>query len=423
MTVNSSQYGRLTWVEKLRLFAVLASLGMFASVHRPKTSHASYQVFYLCWKAFTLLFSFRQSKTLKVLLALSASRFLMDYLSLRQLQYLSPRNLDQYLNWAKERGLPIKIEELPEQGATLMWIGNHQTGNVIFYCHGGPSVRFAGCVYLLRLSLIGGGYVLPSSPGTFDFCLYVQQQLEAKGVHANIALLTYSKRALSFSLPLSNSLFEDLVPDVKFPTPLREAVCAIHHLLKCGIKSENIILTGESAGGNLVLQILSHMLHPLSSIDPLPPTLRFRGACLMSPWVSPSGDVCADQAQANDPKDDISVRTLREWGQLIIKDVPRNPEDMACVEPAGAPKGWFKEVETAVEGMLMLSGEVECMAGAHSFFYEEHLKDYHRDVRIAIQPGGVHDGILVDFIVGREPSEGVTPVIIEWLTEAFRHEA
>lgn len=370
MTVNTSQYGRLTRVEKLKLFAVLASL-----------------VFYLCWKALTLLFSFRRSKSLKVLLALSASRFLMDYLSLRQLQYLSPRNLDQYLKWAKERGLPIKVEELAEQGASLMWIGKHQTGNVIFYCH-------------------GGGYVLPSSPGTFDFCLYVQQQLEAKGVHANITLLTYN-----------------LIPDVKFPTPLREAVCAIHHLLKCGIKSENIILTGESAGGNLVLQILSHMLHPLSSIDSLPPTLRFRGACLMSPWVSPSGDVCADQAQANDPKDDISVRTLREWGQLIIKDVPRNLEDMACVEPAGAPKGWFKEVETVAGRMLLLSGEVECMAGAHSFFYEEHLKDCHRDVRIAIQPGGAHDGILVDFIVGREPSEGVTSVIIEWLAEAFRHEA
>ncbi|KAK0221417.1 Alpha/Beta hydrolase protein [Armillaria fumosa] len=370
MTVNNSQYGCLTWVEKLRLSAVLASLA-----------------FYLSVKVFTLLLSFRRRQSLKVLLALSASRFLMDYLSLRQLQYLSPRNLDQYLNWAKEQGLPIKVEELPEQGASIMWMGKHQTGNVIFYCH-------------------GGGYVLPSSPGTFDFCLYVKQQLEAKGVHANIALLTYN-----------------LIPDVKYPTPLREAICAIHHLLKCGIKSENIILAGESAGGNLVLQILSHMLHPLPSIDPLPPTLRFRGACLMSPWVSPSGDVCADQAQANDSKDDISVRTLREWGQLIIKDVPCNLEDIACVEPAGAPKGWFREVETVVGGILMLSGEVECMAGAHSFFYEEHLKDYHRDVRIAVQPEGVHDGILVDFIVGREPSEGVTLVIIEWLAEAFGHEA
>ncbi|KAK0487870.1 Alpha/Beta hydrolase protein [Armillaria novae-zelandiae] len=370
MTVNSSLYGRLTWVEKLRLCAVLAFL-----------------VFYLCGKAFTLLLSFRRSKSLKVLLVLSACRFLMDYLSLRQLQYLSPRNLDQYLNWAKERGLPIEVEELPEKGANLMWIGKHQTGNVIFYCH-------------------GGGYGLPSSAGTFDFCLYVQQQLEAKGVHANIALLTYN-----------------LIPDVKYPTPLREAICAIHHLLERGIKSENIILTGESAGGNLVLQILSHMLHPLSSINPLSPTLRFRGVCLMSPWVSPSGDVCADQARANDPKDDISVRTLREWGQLILKDVPRNLEDMACVEPAGAPKGWFKEVETAVGRILILSGEVECMAGAHRFFYEEHLKDYHRHVRVAVQPGGAHDGILVDFIVGREPSGGVTPVIIEWLAEAFDHEA
>ncbi|KAK0457429.1 Alpha/Beta hydrolase protein [Desarmillaria tabescens] len=368
MTVDS-QYGRLTRLEKLRLFVVLTSL-----------------VFYLCGQSLTLLFSFRRCKALKVVLALSAGRYLMDYLSLRQLQYLSPRNLEQYLGWAKERGVPTKVEELPEKGASLMWISTHQTDNVIFYCH-------------------GGGYVLPSSPGTFDFCLYVQRQLEAEGVHVNIALLTYN-----------------LIPDVKFPDPLREAISAIHHLLNCGIKSENIILMGESAGGNLVLQILSHMLHPLSSVDPLSSSLRFRGACLMSPWVSPSGDVCADEAQANDPKDDVSVRTLCEWGQLVVKDVPHTPEDMACVEPAGAPKGWFKDVEAVVGRVLMLSGEVECMAGAHRFFYEEHLKDYHRDVRMVVQPGGVHDGILADFIVGKEPSEGMTPVIIEWLAEAFRRE-
>ncbi|KAG7445552.1 alpha/beta-hydrolase [Guyanagaster necrorhizus] len=343
----TSQYGCLTWIEKLRLFVVLTAL-----------------VVYLCGKSLTLLFSFRRSRALTVILALSGCRFLMDYLSLRQLQYLSPRNLDQYRKWVKERGLPIKVEELPEKGAKLMWIGTQQTDNVIFYCH-------------------GGGYVLPSSPGTFAFCLYVQQQLEAKGIQANIALLTYN-----------------LIPDVKFPSPLREAISAIHHFLKCGIKSENIILAGESAGGNLVLQILSHMLHPLSSIAPLPPSVRFRGACLMSPWVSPSGDVCADQAQANDSKDDISVCTLREWGQLMIKDVPRTPENTACVEPAGAPEGWFQDIETVVGGVLILSGEVECMAGSHSFFYEEHLKRYHRKVGMAVNPGGVHDSILIDFAVG-----------------------
>ncbi|KAK0202202.1 hypothetical protein DFS33DRAFT_1276958 [Desarmillaria ectypa] len=308
MTVNS-QYGRLTWVEKLSLFAVLTSL-----------------VFYLCGKSLTLLFSFRRSKTLKVLPAPSASRFLMNYVSSNTCH----REIWTNTSWAKERGLLIEVEELPERIASLMWIGKYQTGNVIFYCH-------------------GGGYVLPSSPGTFDFCLYVRQQLETRGIHTNIALLTYN-----------------LIPDVKFPSLLREAVSTIHHFLKGGIKSGNIILVGESAGGNLIRQILSHMLHPLSSINPLPPSLPFRSACLTCHPGFPSA------AQADDLKDDLSVRTLREWGQLIIKDVPHTSEDMACVEPAGAPRRWFKNVETVVGGVLMLSSEVECMAGAHRFFYEEH---------------------------------------------------
>ena len=47
-----------------------------------------------------------------------------------------------------------------------------------------------------------------------------------------------------------------LAPEYPFPTPLNDCVSAYNWLLSNGFKSENIIIAGESAGGNLTLSTL-----------------------------------------------------------------------------------------------------------------------------------------------------------------------
>lgn len=47
-----------------------------------------------------------------------------------------------------------------------------------------------------------------------------------------------------------------LAPEYPFPTPLEDCVTAYNWLLSNGFKSENIIIAGESAGGNLTLATL-----------------------------------------------------------------------------------------------------------------------------------------------------------------------
>jgi len=47
-----------------------------------------------------------------------------------------------------------------------------------------------------------------------------------------------------------------LAPEYPFPTPLNDCVSAYNWLLSNGFKSENIIIAGESAGGNLTLATL-----------------------------------------------------------------------------------------------------------------------------------------------------------------------
>ena len=58
------------------------------------------------------------------------------------------------------------------------------------------------------------------------------------------------------------------MPESPFPTQLRQANAALTHLLNRGIPPENIIVGGDSAGRNLSLQLVSHVLHPLPSLPP-----------------------------------------------------------------------------------------------------------------------------------------------------------
>ncbi|KAI0265811.1 hypothetical protein BC834DRAFT_1041487 [Gloeopeniophorella convolvens] len=60
-----------------------------------------------------------------------------------------------------------------------------------------------------------------------------------------------------------------MTPQAQFPTQFRQANAApVTHLLKQGAHPSNIVLCGESAGGNLALQVILHILHPLPDLPP-----------------------------------------------------------------------------------------------------------------------------------------------------------
>ncbi|MCJ1333834.1 hypothetical protein MMC10_010540 [Thelotrema lepadinum] len=63
-----------------------------------------------------------------------------------------------------------------------------------------------------------------------------------------------------------------------FPAPIQDAVSAYGYLLSLGIKHQNIVLSGDSAGGNIALALLRYLED--TSVLPKP-----RAVCLWSPWV------------------------------------------------------------------------------------------------------------------------------------------
>ncbi|RSL90243.1 hypothetical protein CDV31_015723 [Fusarium ambrosium] len=77
-----------------------------------------------------------------------------------------------------------------------------------------------------------------------------------------------------------------LCPGAQYPTQLCQASSALEHLLSSGISPGDIILGGDSAGGNLTGQLLCHMLSPHPDAVPINLAEPLAGVFLVSPWLS-----------------------------------------------------------------------------------------------------------------------------------------
>ncbi len=143
--------------------------------------------------------------------------------------------------WGKQKEIVIK--EIEIQGMYAEWLSvnrAHMKKYVILYCH-------------------GGGYMTGSS-------LYARTLTTKLASSTSMDLLCFDYR---------------LAPEHPFPAALEDAIKAWDYLMLLGYGASDIVLAGDSAGGNLVLALM----HKLKAADRLLP----RGAILMSPWT----DLCA----------------------------------------------------------------------------------------------------------------------------------
>jgi acetyl esterase/lipase len=100
------------------------------------------------------------------------------------------------------------------------------------------------------------------------------------------------KRLRATSFPISIfSLSYSLAPKAKYPTQLKEASLAYSYLINTlHLDPRCIIVGGDSAGGNLALQLLRHIAKPHPQVRPLQSdrsNTMTPGKCiLISPWVT-----------------------------------------------------------------------------------------------------------------------------------------
>lgn len=268
-----------------------------------------------------------------------------------------------------------------------MWIGPKRTKRVVLF-------------------FPGGGYFAALPIFMLDFWRYVQLKLE---LEVGFAVLNYS-----------------LYPEATYPTQLHQACTALDHLISTGTHPSNIHIIGDSAGGNLVLGLLSILLHPLPLTDssesppriinsPLPAPLA--GVYLMSPWVNFTNT--APSLVENTPHDISNSPGLGE--HVIGCYTP--PSQRAYVEPLKAPSGWFDGLDAIVDRLLVSAGDKEVDRDDIVSFGKIHLEGKKtRGYEFVLQEGGVHDDPYFDFFFGT-PGEGevggLTHTIVEWLVDGF----
>lgn len=199
-----------------------------------------------------------------------------------------------------------------------------------------------------------------------------------------------------------------------FPTQLKQAVLAIQHLVSTGTKPENIQLTGDSAGGALIHEVLSHMLHPVADVPKLVLSAPLGGAYLMSPWSSLKDSPLLRNNQGRG--DILDVPTVIYWGSKVLDGVPES--GVPYLDGLSAPEDWLKGVNKVVKRILISAGDAEILRDA-IIKYTKTVEKHHKDVTFFLDEHGVHDEPFLLFLTGDTTRGKLTPFIVDWLDKGF----
>ncbi|KAL7956229.1 alpha/beta-hydrolase [Trichoderma compactum] len=201
-----------------------------------------------------------------------------------------------YSQFAERRGIP-KNGILLSDGTPCHWIGSQE-------CK---------------------GFVLPSSRFNLQSVANCARILEREGQEA--AVLVY-------------------------PRPLSQGATALKYLLeKTGRNPSDITLVGNSAPGNLVLALLSHISHPLPNVPLLELREELQGVILV--WPITDFDATTPSAIENSKKDWLDQSAMRTWGDNYAGHSVRD----IYINSGWASEEWWKDIK--VKRAIVLLGEYE----------------------------------------------------------------
>ncbi len=179
-------------------------------------------------------------------------------------------------------------------------------------------------------------------PGTpFHLMLYqsVIDKVKSSGKDIGIFFITYK-----------------LAPHAVYPAQLRESVEALRWILKSHSPSD-VILAGDSAGGNLALGVMSHISHPHSEIGPLELSEPLSGLMVMAPWVTFKNDW--GSSKDNAAKDCITAQGLEAWSDAYLSGGKKGTKSDHYIEAVNAPVSWWEDAK--VSDTLVIAGGEEIL--------------------------------------------------------------
>ena len=115
----------------------------------------------------------------------------------------------------------------------------------------------------------------------------------------------------------------------------------------------DVILAGDSAGGQLCLALLSHISHPCPDVPELEATGKLKALVVIGPWVSFRIDWPSNYYNAY--KDIISSEVARRWAMAYLGGRKSNN----YIGPVEAPATWWKDAR--VQQLLCVAGTDELL--------------------------------------------------------------
>ncbi|KAL3442280.1 Alpha/Beta hydrolase protein [Aspergillus insuetus] len=235
-----------------------------------------------------------------------------------QLQYLF-RSYDQlYINYCKQTGIePTFVSN--DGGLNGFWIGDPTEADyVVIHFH-------------------GGGFAMDATSAYLDFWPSIAKGVSDEGITTAWLNVTYA-----------------LAPHATYPTQFREAVEAVRYVVEdLGRSPRDVILVGDSAGGNLCLALLSHISHPSPDAPKLVMPEPLKALVCLSPWVSFRHDW--PSMEENQSKDIDAKDVTEKWA----KDYLNGRSTNYYIEACDAPESWWEGAR--VEQTLVLAGGDEML--------------------------------------------------------------
>ncbi|BAE66566.1 unnamed protein product [Aspergillus oryzae RIB40] len=190
---------------------------------------------------------------------------------------------------------------------------------------------------LCMLTATGGGFALPANLGYFSFFT----RLIADSGRANKSLAVFS-------------LTYTLAPHATYPTQIRQAVEALRYVVEqTKFSPGHILLGGDSAGGNLVGGVLSHLAHPHPAIAPVNLSEHLRGAVMIAPWTSMETDFSGQEIDSRG--DLITPAVAGPWASAYLGTAKRD----YYTDLSTAPADWYSTFP--VQKILVCAGGSEIL--------------------------------------------------------------
>lgn len=299
----------------------------------------------------------------------------------RYLQSVAPPTKTRYRRWLASkreavtsqgedilRRLKDDIEPIEGTGASICWLGDRlKARKFVLFFH-------------------GGGYIAPATKGHFEWCWnsYIVGGPGEKE-EAAVAVVQYT-----------------LCPPGRYPEQLTQCCAALDSLLRRGISPEDLLLGGDSAGGNLTIQVLRHLVEPHPEIQPIKMSGPVAGAFMVSPLVDSRVD--ARSFTDNNAVDMICRPLALQTTDNMFQQKPGNMdvfEMLALGLPMEGDPEWMKGIGSVVKSMYITVGKQE------SFFddilaFTELLRRQCEvlDVKFEVAENEGHDYILLEGILG-----------------------